>query len=74
MASPKLVGEMLESLGAGPNKVREIRATVVGRVLGLMCHLSGWFARCTARAGSKVEISLNTRRRRVMRLAAVARI
>jgi hypothetical protein len=40
----KLVGEMLESLDAGPNKVREIRATVVGRVLGLMCHLSGWFA------------------------------
>jgi hypothetical protein len=40
----KLVGEMLESLGAGPNKVREIRATVVGRVLGFMCHISGWFA------------------------------
>lgn len=39
----KLVGEMLESLGAGPNKVREIRATVVGRALGFMCHLSGWF-------------------------------
>ena len=31
----KLVGEMLTSLGAGPNKVREIRATVVGRVLGI---------------------------------------
>src|SRR5215470_8792084 len=40
----KLVGEMLASLDAGPNKVREIRATVVGRVLGFMCHLSGWFA------------------------------
>src|SRR5215510_6145444 len=40
----KLVGEMLESLGAGPNKVREIRATVIGRALGFMCHLSGWFA------------------------------
>ena len=40
----KLVGEMLTNLGAGPNKVREIRAAVVGRVLGLMCHLSGWFA------------------------------
>jgi rubrerythrin len=40
----KLVGEMLASLGAGPNKVREIRATVVGRVLGFMCHLTGWFA------------------------------
>jgi rubrerythrin len=40
----KLVGEMLESLGAGPNKVREVRATVVGRVLGMLCHVSGWFA------------------------------
>src|SRR5215204_7412620 len=40
----KLVDEMLQSLGAGPNKVREIRATVIGRVLGLMCHISGWFA------------------------------
>lgn len=40
----KLVGEMLESLGSGPNKVREMRATVVGRVLGLLCHVSGWFA------------------------------
>ena len=40
----KLVGEMLESLGGGPNKVREVRATVVGRVLGLLCHVSGWFA------------------------------
>jgi rubrerythrin len=40
----QLVGEMLKSLGAGPQKVREIRATVVGRVLGILCHLSGWFA------------------------------
>ena len=40
----KLVGEMLESLGSGPNKVREIRATMVGRMLGLLCHVSGWFA------------------------------
>ena len=40
----KLVGEMLASLGAGPRKMREIRATIIGRVLGFMCHLSGWFA------------------------------
>jgi Ubiquinone biosynthesis protein COQ7 len=39
----RLVGEMLESLGSAPQKVREIRATVVGRVLGLLCHVSGWF-------------------------------
>jgi rubrerythrin len=40
----RLVGEMLQSLGAGPNRLRELRATVIGRVLGLLCHLSGWFA------------------------------
>src|SRR5215207_728807 len=40
----KLVGEMLGSLGSGPNRIREIRATMVGRVLGLLCHISGWFA------------------------------
>lgn len=40
----KLVGEMLRSLGAGPNKWREIRATLIGRTLGAMCHISGWFA------------------------------
>jgi rubrerythrin len=40
----RLVGEMLASLQAGPNKFREIRATLLGRVLGFMCHLSGWFA------------------------------
>jgi rubrerythrin len=40
----RLVGEMLDSLGAKPNPVREIRATIIGRVLGLGCHLIGWFA------------------------------
>lgn len=40
----KLVGEMLESLGAGPNKRREVRATLIGRVLGLLCHVTGWLA------------------------------
>ena len=39
-----LVGEILKSLGAGPNRVREVRATIVGRVLGALCHLSGWLA------------------------------
>jgi rubrerythrin len=38
----ELVGEMLKTLGAGPNRVREIRATIIGRVLGVLCHLSGW--------------------------------
>jgi rubrerythrin len=40
----KLVGEMLHDLGAGPNKVREMRATIVGRTLGFLCHVTGWFA------------------------------
>jgi hypothetical protein len=35
---------MLASLKAGPNERRELRATVIGRVLGLGCHLMGWFA------------------------------
>jgi rubrerythrin len=40
----KLVGEMLTSLGATPNRAREIRASIIGRSLGLLCHLSGWLA------------------------------
>jgi rubrerythrin len=40
----RLVGEMLNSLEAGPNRWFEIRATMIGRTLGLGCHLIGWFA------------------------------
>lgn len=39
----KLVGEMLESLGAEPNKRRELRATIIGRSLAALCHLAFWF-------------------------------
>lgn len=39
----RLVGEMLKDLGAGPLRKRELRATIVGRTLGLLCHVSGWF-------------------------------
>ena len=38
------VGEMLAALGARPSRVRELRAAIVGRSLGLACHLAGWFA------------------------------
>ena len=38
-----LVGEMLRSLDAQPNRWREFRATIIGRTLGFLCHLSGWF-------------------------------
>lgn len=40
----RLVGEILTSLNATPNQRREIRATIIGRILGVMCHLGGWFA------------------------------
>ena len=39
----ELVGGMLRSLGSGPNRVRELVFFVVGRTLGAMCHVSGWF-------------------------------
>ena len=38
----KLVGEMLTSLAAAPNRAREIRATLIGRSLSFLCHISGW--------------------------------
>lgn len=40
----KLVGEMLTSLQAEPNQPREVRATIIGRVLGFGCHVAGWLA------------------------------
>ena len=38
----QLIGEMLLSLNSRPNAFREVRATILGRVLSLLCHLSGW--------------------------------
>lgn len=38
----KLVGEMLTKLGSGAKKYREVRATIIGRTLGLLCHVMGW--------------------------------
>jgi demethoxyubiquinone hydroxylase (CLK1/Coq7/Cat5 family) len=38
----RLVGGMLQSLGAKPRLWREIRAWLIGRILGLLCHVSGW--------------------------------
>lgn len=38
----RLVGELLRELGEPPHWAREARAWVTGRVLGLLCHLSGW--------------------------------
>ena len=40
----KLVGEMLGTLSAKPNRLREIKAAIIGYSLGFACHFSGWFA------------------------------
>ena len=40
----RLVGEMLRSLNAAPDQSRERRAAIIGRVLGFLCHVSGWLA------------------------------
>ena len=39
-----LVGEMLAKLGALPQQRREVRATIIGRTLGFLCHVMGWLA------------------------------
>jgi len=38
------VGEMLQALGAPPLRARERRAATIGRVLGFLCHWTGWLA------------------------------
>lgn len=40
----KLVGAMLQQLGAQPDKWRERKMLVIGRSLGFLCYFSGWFA------------------------------
>jgi rubrerythrin len=40
----ELVAGLLGQLGARPSASREARAFVIGRVLGLLCHVAGWFA------------------------------
>lgn len=39
-----LVGEMLRDLGAAPDRSRERRAAIIGRVLAALCHVAGWLA------------------------------
>jgi rubrerythrin len=39
----ELVGELLHAMGAGPSRAREARAWIIGRVLGVLCRLAGWF-------------------------------
>jgi hypothetical protein len=37
------VGEMLASLDSGPRRLREVKLWMIGRTIGLSCHLIGWF-------------------------------
>ena len=39
----RLVGEILDELGSAPDSRRERRAAIIGRTLGALCHVSGWF-------------------------------
>jgi len=39
----KRVGEMLASLDCAPQKFREAKLWLIGRTIGLACHLIGWF-------------------------------
>src|SRR4029434_4505427 len=39
----QLVGQMLRELGAEPDTRRERRAAIIGKTLGFLCHVSGWF-------------------------------
>jgi rubrerythrin len=40
----QLIGEMLTGLGSGPNQRGELRATIIGRSLQFLCHVTGWLA------------------------------
>jgi demethoxyubiquinone hydroxylase (CLK1/Coq7/Cat5 family) len=37
------VGCILSELESGPLKFREIKMSLIGRTVGLLCHLTGWF-------------------------------
>jgi hypothetical protein len=37
------LGEFLSDLGAKPDPWREFKFTVIGRTIGLLCYIGGWF-------------------------------
>ena len=39
-----LVGGMLRDLKSGPDRWKEIKAHLIGRIIGLLCHVTGWLA------------------------------
>jgi demethoxyubiquinone hydroxylase (CLK1/Coq7/Cat5 family) len=36
-------GRMLKTLGCRPNYFKEMKMWVIGRMIGLLCHVTGWF-------------------------------
>jgi len=39
----RLVGDLLTQLGAAPDPARERRTLLIGKTLGALCRVSGWF-------------------------------
>jgi hypothetical protein len=39
----RLVQDLLAELGSGPSKAREIVFWLIGKSIGLFCHVGGWF-------------------------------
>jgi rubrerythrin len=37
------VGRILSELQAGPRRVTELKMLLIGRAIGLSCHVAGWF-------------------------------
>lgn len=43
MVHREKVGRMLYELESGPSRLREIKMSLIGRAIGMLCHLTGWF-------------------------------
>ena len=39
----KAVGQMLKKLGRQPVRFREVKMGCIGRTIGFLCHVTGWF-------------------------------
>jgi demethoxyubiquinone hydroxylase (CLK1/Coq7/Cat5 family) len=37
------VGRILSELQAGPRRLKELKMLLIGRAIGLSCHVAGWF-------------------------------
>jgi demethoxyubiquinone hydroxylase (CLK1/Coq7/Cat5 family) len=43
MVHREKVGRILSELKSGPLRFREIKMSLIGRTIGMLCHLAGWF-------------------------------